>query len=332
MQSLAWLAVLVPILGIAVIVVFIVAVIQEGKSERRNFKQAFFVIVSLVMLGITVGSSIALLSTTFTNYVFPSAKEYQRRYNSPPGLFLSGVVPIESSDGVNVKTSIAPQSAPYACTTECQFTEDEKTAVTTWKTSYAQWRDENTGSLLFRRDLAIILPFLIVALPLFIIFFRLMQKGAVAEMAETKKISPIRSLYFYFIAFGGLLVAVIGAGGTINIGLNSLLKTSTDINGNVSEPMRATSDEGAVKSIITCADQCGFSADDTALANQWLTDSKDFAERQNKSTGKTANDLSIYLPLLLVGIPLFWYHFARIRKETQDTHTVTPTQPTPVTP
>lgn len=323
------MAVLIPILGIAVVVVFIVAVIQEGKSEKRSFKQAFFVIVSLVMLGITVGSTIALLSTTSTNYIFPSAKEYQRRFNSPPGLYLTGLTPAEQTDGV--KSVIAPQSAPYACTTECQFTDADKEALTNWKTTYATWRDENTGTLLFRRDLAVILPFLIVALPLFIIFFRLMQKGAVAEMAESKRISPIRSLYFYFIAFAGLLVAVIGAGGTINIGLNSLLKTSTDINGNVSEPMRATSDEGAVKSIIACADKCGFTAEDKALADQWLTDSKNFAAKQNKSTGKTASDLSTYLPLLLVGIPLFWYHFARIRKETQDIHTATPTQPTPVT-
>ncbi len=329
MESLAWMAILIPILGIAVVVVFIVAVIQEGKSEKRSFKQAFFVIVSLVMLGISVGATIGLLNTTSKNYIFPGAKEYQRRFNSPPGLYLTGLTPAEQTDGV--KSVVAPQSAPYACTTECQFTAGDKEAVTSWKTSYATWRDENTGTLLFRRDLAVILPFLIVALPLFMIFFRLMQKGAVAEMAESKKISPIRSLYFYFIAFAGLLVAVIGAGGTINIGLNSLLKTSTDINGNVSEPFRATSDEGAVKSIIACADKCGFTADDKALANQWLTDSKDFAAKQNKSTGKTASDLSTYLPLLLVGIPLFWYHFARIRKETQDTHTATPTQPTPVT-
>lgn len=329
MQSLAWLAVLVPILGIAVIVVFIVAVIQEGKSERRSFKQAFFVIVSLVMLGITVGSSIALLSTTFTNYAFPSAKEYQRRFNSPPALYLTGLTTTETPDGVTQKMVGAPQTTPYACTTECQFTDADKTAVTNWKTSYTQWRDENTGSLLFRRDLAVILPFLIVALPLFIIFFRLMQKGAAAEMTETKKISPIRSLYFYFIAFGGLLIAVFGAGGTINIGLNSLLKTSTDINGSVSEPFPASYDNGGVKSLIACADKCDFTAEETALANQWLTDAKDFAERQNKTTGKTANDLSIYLPLLLVGIPLFWYHFARIRKETQDLHTATPSTQTP---
>lgn len=327
MQSLAWLAVLVPILGIAVVVVFIVAVIQEGKSERRNFKQAFFVIVSLVMLGITVGSSIALLSTTFANYAFPSAKEYQQRFNSPPGLYLAGLTAVETSDGVDQKMVGAPQTVPYTCATECQFTEADKTAVANWKTTYTQWRDEHVGSLLYRRDLAVILPFLIVALPLFIIFFRLMQKGAAQEMAETKKISPIRSLYFYFIAFGGLLIAVFGAGGTINIGLNSLLKTSTDMNGSVSEPVPAPYDNGGVKSLIACADKCGFSAEDTALANQWLTDAENYAARQNSTTGKTANDLSIYLPLLLVGIPLFWYHFARIRKETQDAHV--PTSPTP---
>lgn len=316
MENLAWLAILTPLLGIGVVVVFIVAVIQEGKSERRGFKQAFFIVVTLVMLGISVGATIGLFSTTMRQYVFPDAKNYARRFNSPPPLFLTGT----TSTLEGVKPAGPPLTSPYTCTTDCQFTAEDKISITNWQTSYRQWRDEEFGTLTFRRDVATLLPFLIVALPLFIIFFRLMQRGAASELAETKKISPLRSLYFYFIAFSGLLIAVIGAGGTINIGLNRLLNTSDPT---MNEPIRSAIDDGAVKSIITCADKCGFSTADVKLAQDWISDTKAFTTRTQSGAGRTGNDLANFLPLLFVGIPLFWYHFNRIRKETQETHSPT---------
>ena len=51
MESLAFLAVLIPLVGVGVVVLFIVAVIQQSKQEHTGgFKQAFFTVVSLVML------------------------------------------------------------------------------------------------------------------------------------------------------------------------------------------------------------------------------------------------------------------------------------------
>lgn len=320
MASLAFLAVLVPLLGIAVVVVFIVAVIQEGKSDRRaGFKQAFFTIVALVMLGVTVGSVIGLMNTTLRNIAFPSAKNYERRFTPPTQLYLPSTSPKIGSDVVKPDGSSNYQA--LTCTADCQFSADDKRALADWKASYQTWRDETIGNLTFRKDLAVLLPFLIVALPLFIVFFRLMQRGSAAEQAETKKLSPLRSLYFYFIAFTGLLVAVIGAGGLVNLGLNQLLRTTTS--SSTSEALKPMTDDSGIQSVIACADRCDIAAADVALARQWITDNEKFSKDVTATRGKTANDLSIFIPLLLVGFPLFWFHFNRIRKETQD-HQITP--------
>lgn len=319
MESLAFLAVLIPLLGIAVAVVFVVAIIQEGKSERRGgFKQAFYTVVALVMLGITVGATIGLLNTTFRNVVFPSAKDYARRYNAPPQLYLTGLVP---TDGA-VKPFSSPTTIPLACTTDCEFTDADKASVASWRSSYELWQAETSDNLIFRKDLAALLPFLLVAFPLFIVFFRMMQRGSAMETAETKKVSPLRSLYFYFIAFSGLLVAVIGAGGLINLGLNQLLRVETS--NQATEAARPIYDDGGVKSIIACADKCNFSETDVTLAQQWLTDSKNYFQKQISNNGKTAHDLSTFIPLLLIGFPLFWFHFSRIRKEGQESQLPTP--------
>lgn len=301
------------------VVVFIVAIVQEGKAERRGgFKQAFFTMVTLVMLGISVGSTIGLLNTTMHNVLLKGGHAYTNRFSTPPYLFLPGAQPTGVPEGV--KGSTAPTSVAYACATDCQFTTDDKAAITSWKAEYQRWQTNADANYAYRRDLAIILPFLIVAVPLFFVFFRLMQKGSTAEFAETKKISPIRSLYFYFIAFSGLLIAVIGAGGLVNLGLNRVLK----VNETASETVPATAlDPTNVKSIVTCADQCGFTADDVAQAKAWIADAEQYSKDQTVSQGKTYSDLSNYLPLLLIGFPLFWFHFNRIRKETQD-HQITP--------
>ncbi len=318
MESLAWLAVLVPLLGVAMVVVFIVAIVQEGKAERRGgFKQAFFTMVTLVMLGISVGATIGLLNTTMRNVIF-RGEGNTNRFNAPPYLYLPSAPSVATPEGV--KSSVAPTIAPYTCASECQFSADDKAAVKSWKAEYKRWQTNSTVSYAYRRDLAVILPFLIVALPLFFVFFRLMQKGAVIELTETKKLSPIRSLYFYFIAFSGLLVAVIGAGGLVNLGLNQALRVNE---ADIQTVPALSLDTVTVKNIITCATACDFTTDDVAMAERWVTDAEKFSTEQTLSKGKIGSDLSNFLPLLLIGFPLFWFHFNRIRKETQD-HQSTP--------
>lgn len=134
MNSLNFILPAILIGGLGVLVLFIVAIVQEGKSGHKSgFRQAFFTMVALIMLAMTIGSSIALLNVGFRQWVFRSANLYQQRYSSPPPLTLvsspngtSTVTPVPV-DGKVVPTTVA--GALYQCTNGCQFTDADKTAV-----------------------------------------------------------------------------------------------------------------------------------------------------------------------------------------------------------
>lgn len=303
--------------GVGVVVMFIIAVIQEGKSERKaGFKQAFYTVLSLVMLSIVVGSGVALLTLGLKQSVFHNASKYEQRFNNPPPLFLGGRAGVpEAVKGQAAPVAVPDTTATYTCTDKCQFSDADKQTVDSWVTSYKQWQQENKTNLPLRRELASILAFLIVAFPLYIVFSRLMAKGAKQELADRQHPNSLRSFYFYFISFAGLIMAVIGLGGVINVGLKVGLKTQPEVSSFSINP--APNDQG-VKSILACKSKCGFTAEQVSLAQQWLTDSKEVLARQQLNKGQYDSDLSAEIPAVVIGFPLFWYHFTRIRKESQD--------------
>lgn len=314
MASLAYLAALIPIVGIGVVVLFIVSVIQQSKTEHTGgFKQAFFTVVSMVMLATVVGSTIAVISTVSQRFIFTKAATTGiYRNGPPPTLFLpSGTVNKETGSTVS-----------YTCTDKCQFTTDDKAQFVSWKQQYQDWqKSKPTDETQFRRDLVTPLSFLIVSLPLYFVFMRLMERGAKQELEALKKPTSLRSLYMYFLAFVGLLMVVFSTGWLINTGLKTVLKTNTNTNQIEAIPIGQTT---GLDSVIACGSKCDFTETDLDLAGQGKTD-YDTWQKGNQSNGnQVQTDLATQLPLLLVGFPLFWYHFARIRKETQD-HPATPT-------
>jgi len=318
MESLAFLAPLLMISGVAVIVLVAVAIVQDMKQEHKyGYRQAFYTIVSLVMLVMAAGSAESLL-VIGAKEIMPSAKSYNQRYNMPTTLYLAGDT---------TKTATGPTT--YACTTECQFTDIDKQNFTDWKTNYAVWKDTNTTSLQTRRNIAGALSLLIISLPLYLLFSRWMNRGAKEEYAISPKTSPLRSVYFYGVSFAGLLTAVVGGAFLLNTVISSLLKTTPTMN-NSYPAVVSKNDTAGIDSVIACAAKCGFSAEDVQLAQQWKNDWTVYQERQTSNSGATQNDLANTIPLILIGLPLFWFHFARIRKETQPTVPATPATPATV--
>lgn len=326
------LSVIIPFIivgGLGALVLFIVAVVQESKSDRKGgFRQAFYTVVSLVMLTITVGSSIALLNVGFRQFVFTSATTFQQRYSTPPALYLPSqggtIIPVKGDiTGPTAVTTSPTTTSPsvYQCTTDCQLTTDDKAAVEQWVTSYQDWQKQQSSSLATRRSLANALGFLIVGLPLFIIFFRWVQRGHKQEQGD--KPSPLRSLYFYGVAFAGLVMAVVATGIVINDGLKVWLKTGSDTNV-ISQPVPALATDYGVKSLLACSTKCGFTSEQVSLANHWLTDNTKYTELQRTNQGQYSSDLAMAIPFVVVGLPLFLYHFTTIRKDS--------TEPKPSTP
>lgn len=308
MDNLVWLSALIPIAGIGVFVLFIVSIVQHMKQDQKGgFKQAFYTIVSFVMLAITVGSLIALLSAGLRQTVFKDA--LGNRYDMPPSIFFAGTTAEKS-----------PSLVAQTCTDSCTLTADDKAQFTSWKTQYQDWQKRTNSNTQFRSTLASSLAFLIVGLPLYIVFMRLMEKGAKREQDGNKKPTALRSLYYYFIAFSGLLFMAISAGFLINTGLRVWLKaeTSTTTSPMVLSGTAIDLPTASAQSVINCADKCGFTASDVALAQQWIVDQEKFTAKGKSLTAQRQGDLVNQLPLLAVSIPLFWYHFARIRKEFKE--------------
>jgi len=117
--------------------------------------------------------------------------------------------------------------------------------------------------------------------------------------------------------------------------LNVILKTNTTGNQknypvSIATPAGVpTGETGAIDSIIACGSKCDISQADVQLAKDWKGDWQKYRDLQTSNAGSAQNDLANSIPLLLVGLPLFWYHFARIRREGHDdTPSTLPTQPT----
>lgn len=109
----------------------------------------------------------------------------------------------------------------------------------------------------------------------------------------------------------------------LNSVIGAWLKTSP-ANSNVARPAPGVVTETmGVDSVINCATICGFTDDDVALAKQWKVDWQHYQDLQNSNHGATANQVATTIPFVVFGAPLFWLHFARIRKENQ----VTPSTP-----
>lgn len=314
MNSINFIGPLLFIAGVAVFVLVVVAIAQDLRQERKyGYRQAFYTIVALVMLVLTVGAGISLLGLGLRETVLTSAKEYSQRYNGPPPFYLPST------------QEKAGSATAYTCTTDCQFTTADKESFTTWKESYATWQKDSNGSLNTRRELAGGLSLLIVALPLYLLFMRWMNRGAKEETQNHQKPSPLRSVYFYGVSFAGLVLAVVGGAMLLNSVIGTWLKT-TPMNENVTRPtgIFLSNETAGVDSVVACQSACGFTSDDVTLAQAWKTDWATYQDRQKSNNGATANDLATTIPLIVFGVPLFWFHFARIRKETQ----TTPSTPT----
>lgn len=306
MEALSFIMPLVALAGAGAIALVIVAIVQDLRQDRKyGYRQAFFTIVTLAMLVLAVGSGISLLVIGLKESAFRGALTYSQRYNAPPAPYLTG-----SSDKPFAGTA-------YTCEKDCQFSATDKQSFSDWKTSYQQWQKANMTNMQLRRDLAGALSMFLIVFPLYLLFARMMNRGAKEEFSIHNKPSPVRAVYFYGVSFAGLVIGVIGAAMILNSVLRVALKTESSANTPVSKPTGVIMSETAgADSVIACASKCGFSEDDLALVRQWKADQTTYQERQSSNAGAVQNDMANSIPLLIFGAPLFWYHFTRIRKET----------------
>ncbi len=306
---------LIPFIFI-MIVIFAIATVMEGKNTMRKgqvIRTLYFYLASLITLAIVVGSVVFLINLGLKAYLFPEANS--NSYYGPPSPVYLDTTSTEASKPVP-----APGSTILQCTDGCSLTEAQKTNIQSWKTNYQNWKDNeaNPGAR-NARDAVAALSFLIVALPFFIIHFRMVQKSA-REQDEDH--SVLRPTYFYFVSLSSLLMMVIAGGFLINIALKTWVFPAAgrfDDNSTQVYPTAeiTSAEKGGVQSIVTCGETCGLDEETVSLAEQWSKDYDGWYAQQQKRSNTRQQQAASAIPYVAVGIPLFLYHWSVVRREAK---------------
>ncbi len=139
------------------------------------------------------------------------------------------------------------------------------------------------------------------------------------------KHSLIRTIYLYTFSLVGLVLIIIGGVRFIDMGLKAFVFTKAD------EEQRLYNKQPPFAPIplekLDQAVQSGQTATLTLTENereqvrQWLTANKSWKEQQSQIDPVTAQrhrDASFNLAMILIGLPLFLYHWGVIKKETKN--------------
>lgn len=305
--------------GVIAVIIFAIAAVVEGKNNMKKglvIRSLYFYLASLITLGIVVGSLIFLINLGLKASVFPKADYSSASYlGSPPGLYLEQPVaqgeakPIQLSEGLT-------------CDDKCTLTDVQKSSIDSWKTNYKSWQESKTNPGSRRmRDMVAALSFLIVALPFFIIHFRIVQKDA--KLSGDSERSVIRPTYFYFVALGSLIMMVVAGGFLINIALKTWVfpqagKVDEATSKVVPSEITPSPEKSGVQSLITCGEKCGLDKDTIDLAKQWVIDYDAWQTEISRPVNNTQRSAAASIPYVVLGIPLFWYHWSVARKESKE--------------
>lgn len=134
------------------------------------------------------------------------------------------------------------------------------------------------------------------------------------------KLNSIRNIYFYLIALIALMMIVWGTADLVNLGLTTWVFKTADRADDYSPPMPyLASDIKMGETAERCADKCDLSEMEKQQIQNWLVDYKNWQDQQGvlKVARKQKNAVRD-ISLLVVGIPLFLWHWKMIGKETRE--------------
>lgn len=134
------------------------------------------------------------------------------------------------------------------------------------------------------------------------------------------KNSWIRVVYYYLFALVGLVLIVIAGVNLINLGLKMTIFQQADQDTYSYDRMPPKAEFVNDNQIDqqTTADDLNLSTAQRAEINNWLNDYRAWQEKEAKIdplTARRQREASTAIAMLIVGIPLFLFHFWVIRKE-----------------
>lgn len=134
-----------------------------------------------------------------------------------------------------------------------------------------------------------------------------------------KSRSLIRTIYLYLFALVGLALLTAGAVRFVDMGLRALVFTKADEMQRLYQMMPPVMPY-SLERIEELQEGEGLSEEERAVIKRWLADYKDWEERRSKIDPVIASrhrDASVNLAMILVGLPLYLYHWRIIGRETR---------------
>ena len=139
-------------------------------------------------------------------------------------------------------------------------------------------------------------------------------------MSEKKHYSIIRTIYLYIFTLLGLIFTIIGTVRMVDMGLKLFIFTKAEEQQRlsykqpISEPYR-------LQRVESIQDEEGFTEEEKQLAKEWLEDYKEWKEEVDNidyADARRHQDASSSFSFILVGLPLYFYHWKIIKKETRE--------------
>jgi len=129
--------------------------------------------------------------------------------------------------------------------------------------------------------------------------------------------SSIRTIYLYLFALVGLVLLTIGGVRFVDMGLKFFVFTKAEEEQRMIylQPTMYYPIEGLER----LQGEEGLSDEEKVLLKQWLQDYKNWQESTSKINPVTARrhrDASLNLAMILIGLPLYLYHWLTIKRET----------------
>lgn len=136
----------------------------------------------------------------------------------------------------------------------------------------------------------------------------------------------IRTIYLYLFALVGLTLLVIGGVMLVNLGLKMTIFKQADFDRVLGPPTRmysitpekVISGNDFVSAIEKCEEKCELDDEQKQQMENWLKDYQVWKEQEVKisyTTQRRQQSASQALALILIGLPLYLYHWTVIKKE-----------------
>ncbi len=137
-------------------------------------------------------------------------------------------------------------------------------------------------------------------------------------MAIKKQHSLVRTIYLYFFALLGLVLLTIGGIRFVDMGLKAFIFTKAEEDQNLI--YRQPPLPYSIEKVEELQNEEALSEEEKIAVKQWLADYKDWQEGSSKINyidSRRQRDASSNLSMILIGLPLYLYHWEIIKKEVK---------------